>query len=429
MTDAGTSLAFRSVSSGYRASDLQRQDAIIALLREYHRTVSLSVPARISGLVLPPFDPLNGRAAALRAEGHHVISLGQALPFFPPPAPALAAAQAALSGSDVHHYATDPGLPSLRRALATRLSAAAGQDIGADDLIITAGANHAFTLALLTMLEPGDEVVLPAPYFTNHHMAITAVGARPIEAPIADRERFALRWEDIAAALTPATAAIVLCTPANPTGAVIPPREGARIVAECAARGLLVLCDETYMGFVYEGDAWTAASVRGWRDHVIVLGTFSKSFGMMGWRVGFLLADARICREATKVQDATIICAPVISQIAAEAAVREAWAYPASYGDEFRARRRLMQEGLASIPRLRWTPTAGGLFAFARVEGVADADRLAHDLLETAHVVTIPGSAFGRSSRDCLRLSFGYAARADLDEALVRLRARLAGVP
>ena len=388
-----------------------------------------SVPARISGLALPPFDPLNRRAAELRSDGHHVVSLGQALPFFPPPPAALAAAQAAFSRSDVHRYATDPGLPSLRRALSARLAAATGQHVEVDDLIITAGANHAFTLAIMTMLEPGADVILPAPYFTNHAMAITALGARPVEAPIADRTRFTMRWDDVETALTPATTAVVLCTPSNPTGAVIEPHEGGRIVAECAARGLLVICDETYMGFVYDGAHWSAASVAAWRENVIVIGTFSKSFGMMGWRVGFLLADARICRQAVKVQDAMIICAPVLSQIAAEAAVREAWSYPQAFHDELRRRRRMMQEGLAAIPGLHWMPTGGGLFAFVRIDGLRDADRLAHDLLEDSHVVTIPGTAFGASSADYLRLSFGYAEPADLETALHRLRLAFGGAP
>ena len=372
-------------------------------------------------MALPPFDPLNQRAAALRAQGHHVISLGQALPFFPPPPVALAAAGAAVSRSDVNRYATDPGLLSLRTALALRL-APGGQEVGPDDLIITAGANHAFTLALLTMLTPGSEVVLPAPYFTNHEMAITACGARPVEAPVADTVGFAVRWEDIERALTQATAAVVLCTPGNPTGAVIDATEGTRIVSECAARGLLVICDETYLGFVYDGEAWSAASVPGWRENVIVVGTFSKSFGMMGWRVGFLLADARICREATKVQDAMIICAPVISQIAAEAAVRDAWSYPFSFHDQLRTRRRLMDERLRAIPGVHWKPAAGGLFGLVRVEGLDDADALAREMLESIHVVTIPGSAFGVTTRGHLRLSYGYAAPDDLEEALERLR-------
>ena len=385
------------------------------------------IPSRIRGLELPPFDPLNRRAAELRAAGHHVISLGQAVPFFPPPASALNAARAAVDTPEVNRYATDPGLPSLRSILAERLSQtiSAGSKDPAyipDELIITAGGNHAFTLALTTLVDPGDEVILPAPSFPNHQMALVARGATPVEAPIADRTTFDVRWRDVEPRLTGRTKAIVLCNPSNPTGAPVGAVEGARIVREAATRGILVISDETYMQFVYDGAHWSAASVPDWRDNVVVIGTFSKSFGMMGWRVGYVLADAAICEQAVKVQDAMIICAPVISQMAAEAAVRECWTYPATFHGELRQRRRLLADGLATIPRVEWTPTRGGMFAFARIAGCEDSTRLSNDLLERAHLVTIPGAAFGQSGEGFLRLSYGYANQADLADAVQRLQ-------
>ena len=268
-----------------------------------------------------------------------MISLGQALPFYPPPASALRAAEAALRRPDVHAYTTDPGRPSLRRVLAERLREHARIDCGPDDLLITAGANHAFTTTLTTLVSAGDEVVLPAPYFTNHQMAVQAAGAVPIEAPVADRESYSVTWADIAPALTERTRAVVLCNPSNPTGAPVRASDGARIVAELATRDILVISDETYMHFVYGDSHWSAASVAGWRRNVVVIGTFSKSFAMMGWRVGFMLADAAVCAQATKVQDAMIICAPTISQIAAEAAVRDDWDYPRTFHGDLLERR------------------------------------------------------------------------------------------
>jgi aspartate/methionine/tyrosine aminotransferase len=385
------------------------------------------IAPRIRALDLPPFDPLNVRAAELRAEGHAVISLGQALPFFAPPASAIEAARAAVDRPDVHVYATDPGLPSLRAALASRLSPEFGQPITPDDLLIAAGANHAFTLALTTMVSPGDEVLLPAPYFTNHYMTIVALGAVPVEAPVADRETFDVRWADLAPHVTPRTRAIVLCSPSNPTGAPVSRAEGEVIVREAAARGIAVISDETYMALVYDRPHWSAASAPGWRENVVVVGSFSKAFGMMGWRVGFVLADAAVCDQIVKVQDTMIICAPVISQVAAEAAVRFDWDHARAHHDELRARRAVLAQALAAIPRVHWTPTAGGLFAFARVDGCDESDALARDLLERAHVVTIPGSAFGPSGEGCLRLSYGRADRAQLAEAGRRMREYFGG--
>ena len=379
------------------------------------------IPERIRHIELPPFDPLNERAAQLRAQGHHVISLGQALPFFGPPPPALAAARAAMDTPDVNIYSTDPGLLSLREALAVRLRETLQTVCGAQDLVITAGANHAFTLALTTLVDPGDEVVLPAPYFTNHQMAVAALGAVPVDAPVSDRETFAIRWEDLEPHLTARTRAVALCTPSNPTGAVLDPAEGERIVRELAARGIVLISDETYMHFVYGRPHWSAASVPAWRENVVVLGTFSKSFGMMGWRLGFMLADSAVCDHAVKIQDAMIICAPKISQIAGEAAVRESWAYPQSFAAEFIERRRIMQQGLAAVSRLHWTPTNGGFFAFARVTGCDDSAAMAIELLERAHVITIPGAAFGRAGEGHLRLSYGAVPVHDLREAIQRL--------
>jgi aminotransferase len=382
----------------------------------------VNVPERTRAIELPPFDPLNGRAAELRAAGHHVVSLGQALPFFAPPDVALAAARAAIDTPQVNVYSTDPGRLSLRTVLATRLNETLRSDATANDLVITAGANHAFTLALTALVDAGDEVILPAPFFTNHEMAVRAAGAIAIEAPVADRDTFAVRWDDIEPHLSARTRAVALCTPSNPTGAAILAADGVRIVRELERRGLVLFSDETYLHFVYDHRHWSAASVPGWRDTVVVLGTFSKSFGMMGWRVGFVLADAAVCTQMIKLQDAMIICAPVISQIAAERATRDAWDYAATFHDDFRARRQILADGVMTIPAARWTPTAGGLFGFVRVSGCDDSVALARTLLETAHVVTIPGAAFGASGEGFLRVSYGAATIDDLREAVSRMR-------
>ena len=380
----------------------------------------MRIPPRVLDIELPPFDPLNVRAAALRAQGHRVISLGQALPFFPPPASALRAAEAALLAPDVHSYSTDPGRPSLRRVLADRL-AQHGVQCGFEDLVITAGANHGFATALTTLVSPGEEVVLAAPYFTNHHMQVCAAGAVAVEAPLADQKTYCLTWDDLAPAVTSRTRAVVLCNPSNPTGAVIDAVEGQRIVSECAARDVVVFSDETYLQFVYGRAHWSAAASPAWRRNVVVIGTFSKSFGMMGWRVGFMLADAGICAEAVKIQDAMIICAPAIGQMAALGALREDWTYADSFHPEFLKRRAALIDGVRQVPQLHWTPTDGAFFGFVRVDGCSNSRALAESILDEAHVVAIPGSAFGASGEGHLRLSYGSASVADVTEAMRRL--------
>jgi aminotransferase len=380
----------------------------------------LTARSRIAALTLPPFDPLNARAAELRRQGHPVISMGQAVPGYAPPAVASDAIRTSLDTAGAHLYSTDPGLLSLREILAERLRGE-GIDVEPGEIIITAGGNHAFALAVLTLLDPGDEVLLPSPYFTNQEMMLRIAGVTPREVPLAEADGFALRWRDLEPYITPRTRAVVFCTPSNPTGAVIDSGEGARIVSELARRGVLIISDETYKPFVYGRRHWSAAEEPAWRDAAVVVGTFSKSFAMTGWRVGFLLASRELCAEAVKVQDAMIICAPVLAQRAAEAALRHVPDYPTRFIPELAARRRLLCDELSAIPRLRWTPTGGGFFAFVHVTGCQDSAQLAADLLEHAYVVTLPGSTFGIAGEGYLRLSYGAATQDELREALTRV--------
>ncbi len=389
-----------------------------------------SVPARTSSLVFPPFDVLNQKAASLRRAGHDVISLGQAVPGFGPPQAALDAARRALGDAQTHLYTADAGMITLREVLCEKLAAHRGIDAQPDEVIITAGGNQAFMLAAMTLVDPGDDVVLTSPYFVNHEMAIRAIGAVPIEAPLSEDDGFSPRWPAIEPRLTPRTRAVVLCSPSNPTGAVTAKDEVARIVRELSSRGVTVFSDETYLHFVSGSGsppagtdaARSAAATDGWRGNVVVVGTFSKSFGMTGWRAGYLLADRGVCEQALKIQDAMIICAPTISQIAIEAAIRDDWNYAHSFHGELLARRAALQEGIAMIPRLHWIPTTGGFFAFVKVDGCDDSMTLAGEILDRAHVVTIPGGTFGTAGEGFLRLSYGAAGIEQLREALRRLR-------
>jgi aminotransferase len=350
-----------------------------------------------------------------------VISLGQALPGFGPPPSAIRAVEEALPRVDAHIYSADAGLIGLRHALCDRLARHHQVDVSPDEVIITAGGNQAFMLAAMTVLEPRDDVLMPAPYFVNHEMTIRAIGARPIEVPLREADGFAVRWSELVPHLTRRTRAVVICTPSNPTGAVASRDELARIAQELASRSIALFVDEAYMQFVYEGVFESAAALPMWRDNVIVVGTFSKSFGMTGWRVGYMLAERAVIDQAIKVHDAMIICAPVLSQIGAEAAIRESWPYPLLFREELMVRRRLLSEGLRAIPDLHWTPTAGGFFAFVRVAGCSDSSSLAAHIIEKTHVVTIPGAVFGASGEGYIRLSYGSVAQDDLREAVGRL--------
>ncbi len=380
--------------------------------------------SRARGISEAQFDALKLKAAELRAAGHDVVNLGQAVPGWGPPPSALAAAGAALSDPETHLYSADAGLPELREALAAKLRATHGADVTADEIIITAGGNQAFMLAAMSAIDAGDEVVLPSPLFINHQMTIEAIGAVPIEAPLSEDEGFRPRWRDIAPAITAKTRALVLCSPSNPTGAMVDPAELERIAGELAARGLILICDETYHRLVYGGASHrSGASLPRWRDHVVVVGTFSKSFGMTGWRVGYMLAGKGVCDQAIKIQDAMIICATVIAQRAVLAAIEQDWDYPLQFVPSLEARRATLARDIPRVPGWHWTQTTGGIFAFVRVDGCRDAGALAARALEQTSVVMIPGSMFGRHGEGHLRLSYGAASPDQLAEACRRLRA------
>lgn len=389
---------------------------------------ALQLPKRTLDIAVPKIDLLNARAALLRAEGKEVISLGQALPGFAPPPAALSAAEAALHNPNTHIYSADAGILPLRQALAEQLQVHHDIQVDAEnEMIITAGANQAFLLAMMTVIEPGDEVVLPAPYFMNHEMAVRAVGAIPIEAPLCEEHGFALRWQDIEPHITKKTRAVVLVSPSNPTGAVCLPQEVDLIAHQLVARNIYVISDETYMHFTYDGASFKSAlSLPEWRSGVLMVSSFSKCFAMTGWRVGYLIAPQEVIAQAMKIQDAMIICASVIAQEAVLGAVKYDWNYPTSFLPILTERRDALRIALKQSPRLQWQETDGGFFAFVRVSGCTDSEKLAMGLVEQAHVVTIPGNYFGKTGEGFLRLSYGAVGVDALGEALHRITRFLA---
>jgi aspartate/methionine/tyrosine aminotransferase len=382
----------------------------------------MHIPSRTQSLPPGPIDALNARAAQLRLAGARVISLGQAVPSFAPLPGALAAARAALDEPATHLYSPDAGLLALREAWAAHLGRWGLSVDPAREIIFTPGANQAFTLAMLTLLEHGDRVLLPAPYYLNHDGAVRMTGGVPVEIPLDPAAGFAPRLADVAPYLDGDARALVLVTPNNPTGAVYDPAELVAIGRACAARGIAVITDETYQYFTYPpARHFSLASVPDLRPHVITLGSFSKTFGMTGWRLGYLAGPPDVVAAALKVQDALVICAPTITQKAVLGALPELDAAMPARLAVLAERRDVLAHWLARMPRLDWQPTHGALFAFVRVRGCADSAALAREILERAHVVVVPGSAFGRHGEGCLRLAYGAVEMAELEKACERL--------
>jgi aminotransferase len=215
---------------------------------------------------------------------------------------------------------------------------------------------------------------------------------------------------------------LVIVSPNNPTGAVYDPEELQRLARLLSSRGMIIISDETYRHFAFRGaHHFSVASLPECRSQVITIGSFSKTFSLSGWRVGYLRAEAAFVEQAIKVQDCMLVCAPLISQKAALGALST----PAEELDRRRAviseQSQILARRLAEIPRPRWHPTRGAYYAFVRVQDCIDSAALATDLLETAHVATVPGTVYGQNWEGFLRLSYGSVDASDLEEACGRL--------
>jgi aminotransferase len=252
-------------------------------------------------------------------------------------------------------------------------------------------------------------------------MAVRSVAAKPVEAPTAASRSFAPTWQDIAAQVTTRTTAVVIVSPSNPTGAIVAPDDLARIVAECASRGVTVFVDETYLRFTYDSSAATAAALPRWRDNVVVIGSFSKAFAITGWRCGYVIAHETVIAEALKIQDCMVICAPVPVQRAVAAVLEHDPEYQQRWLPELRSRRDLVMQALGSIAGVGPVRPAGGFFVMVRVDGMTDSRTTATELIEAKHVVTIPGAFFGRAGEGYLRISYGAATEERLEEACTRI--------
>ncbi len=364
---------------------------------------------RIQRVAEPLIDTLATRARALAARGADIANLGQALPGDRPPAAAIRAARRALPASATHVYAPDAGIPDLRRATARWIARHEGYSIDPDSqLIVTAGGNHALMVALQCCTDAGDTVLVPAPYFMNHEMAVRLVDAQPVELTTTAQDRWVLTRQALAPALDRPAKAIVVCTPNNPTGAVVPRAELDRIARECSTRQIFLIVDRTYAGFEYQPRA-IARRLRSLPDNVILVGSFSKVFSMTGWRVGYLAGSPTFIREALKAQDTSVICAPTIGQIAVAAALKVRRGVAPAYLRELRRRSQYVQRRVAGIPGWSAVPPGGGFFTFIRIEGCTNSIEFTFRLLEEQHVLALPGRIFGEAGEGHIRISYGVA--------------------
>ncbi len=379
---------------------------------------------RFSDRIARVDTPIIPTIAAMVRANPGTISLGQGVVSYGPPADAVAALPALMADPALNKYQAVTGIAPLVSALAGKLRAENGYDIDArSEIMVTAGSNSAFLTAVLAVADPGDEFILPTPYYFNQEMAIRMCNCTPV--PVPTRENWQLDVDAIARAVTPRTRAIVTLSPNNPSGAVYPEADLRAVSALCAQRGLYHFSDEAYEYFTYgQARHFSPASIAGAQGHTLSFYSFSKNYGMASWRVGYVVYPLELSEAMNKVQDTNLICAPVVSQLLALKALEKGRSFVAPRIEALAQVRTAVHESLASLGALASFPrTEGAFYVLMKLPGVEDALAFNRAMVERHRVATVPGFAFGLTdtrAANYQRLSYGALDAATVAEGVQR---------
>jgi aspartate/methionine/tyrosine aminotransferase len=379
---------------------------------------------------------VDAKAKALKAAGEPVIGFGAGEPDFPTPPHIVAAAIDACRDPRNHKYTPTNGLPELREAIATKTRRDSGLVVDAANVLVTNGGKHAVYNTMLTLLDAGDEALLPAPYWTTYPEPIRLAGATPIVLSTTEATGFRVTVGQLEAARTPRTKLLVFVSPSNPTGAVYPADEVAAIGHWAAEHGVWVVTDEIYEHLTFGDNEFTsiATAVPELGDQCVVLNGVAKTYAMTGWRVGWMIGPADVIKAATNLQSHATSNVSNVAQCAALAAVTGSLDAVAEMRDAFARRAATAHKMLNTIDRVTCIEPQGAFYAFPNLTGLLGLDirgrkagsttELAELLLEEAKVAIVPGEAFGAPGY--ARLSFALGDD-DLAEGLGRIADLVAG--
>jgi aspartate/methionine/tyrosine aminotransferase len=350
------------------------------------------------------------------------ISLGQGVVHYGPPPEAMAAARAALDRPETHEYQAGAGLPSLVERIAAKLRAENGIDVAQGGAVmVTAGANMAFMHAVLAITLPGDEIILNVPFYFNHEMAIQMAGCAAVR--VATDERYQLRPDALGRAITDRTRAIVTVSPNNPSGAVFAAAAMREVNALCRDRGLYHITDEVYEYFTYGSATHVSpGSFPGAAAHTISMYSLSKAYGFAGWRVGYMVYPEHLAQAMMKSQDTIIVCPPVVSQLAAIAALDVGRAYCQPHLHELASIRDAVVSSLSALAPLAAVPTADGAFyCLLKVNTAIPPLTLAERLIREHRVAVVPGPSFGMTDGCYFRVAYGALQKETVAAGIGRL--------
>lgn len=389
--------------------------------------MSLALNPDVLGAIDPPIAEAHSWIAGREfPEDKPLLDLAQGVPSYPPPEEirAYVAERAALF--ETAQYTAIAGIPELREALAVHVGERYGGHVAAENMLISAGCNQAFCLAVQALARAGDAVMLPVPYYFNHQMWLEICGITPIHLPFRHDRAGVPDPEQAATLLTPNTRAIVLVSPSNPTGAIYPPEVITQFRNLAAERGIALILDETYRDFLDDakGPPHHLIQDEGWDETLVQLYSFSKSFSLTGYRVGAVTASARVIAAVAKVMDTIQICTPRISQDAALYGLRHCWPWVAEKRDMLAGREGALRKVFAENDLGYELISAGGYFAYIRhpFEHLS-AKEVARSLADEQNVLCLPGSFFGPGQERFLRFAFANAEEADIAMLAERLQA------
>jgi aspartate aminotransferase len=389
------------------------------------------ISRRIAAIAESATLAVDAKAKALKAAGRPVIGFGAGEPDFPTPDYIVAAAIDAAGKPANHRYTPTPGLPELREAIVAKTLRDSGYVITADQVLVTNGGKQAVYQSFAAILDPGDEVLLPAPYWTTYPECIKLAGGVPVEVFADETQDYLVNVAQLAAALTDKTKVLLFCSPSNPTGAVYT-RDQVKTIAEWALKNeLWVITDEIYEHLLYDGA--TAPSipvvVPELADRTIILNGVAKTYAMTGWRVGWMIGPKDVIKAATNLQSHLSSNVSNISQRAALAAVSGDLSAVHKMGQAFDRRRKLITSMLNEIPGISCPTPQGAFYVYPSVKGILGKEirgkrpktsaELATLILEEVEVAAVPGEAFGPSGY----LRFSYAlSDDDIVEGITRLQ-------
>ncbi|MEA3476084.1 MAG: pyridoxal phosphate-dependent aminotransferase [Candidatus Cloacimonadota bacterium] len=362
----------------------------------------------------------------LSKEVEDVAFLSWAKPTSDTPEHIKEGAISAIRNGLVGGYSENAGLLDLRREIVKKLNRDNTVDANISQILVTVGAIEGLSAAVMSVIDPGDEVILPSPTYSTHIRQVIIASGKPVLIPLSEEDGFALNIEDIKKAITPKTKAIMYCSPNNPTGTVFSEEELCQLAEIALENNLMVITDEAYEYFVYDNNKhFSIASIPEMRKNVVSCYTFTKTYAMTGWRIGYLHADEELIPQITKAHIPFAICAPVVSQYAAIAALKGSQDCVKKFRNNYLATRNLMCDRLDRLDSVfSYVKPVGSYLMFPKIllEEGKDSITFCKKLLKEAKVSSTPGIAFGPTGESHLRLSF-CVSEAEINKAFDRIEA------